>query len=362
MFDGFYCLLLLHRGHQVEDPSKDWDKGTDLRRRVLAVRPIAQPDAYRFPGNLRLCSQEQRAPKALKYRPIQPLGFSFSIPCRRPPSPSDLSAFYRKAPWPDRETRRGRLCPLARSEELSQSWPSEALGAARVEWRTASRTVRMCVIHACLLDDSVLLHCCFVLWLHFPNLEQFLFSFLLSPHIFFFFFFLLPFVYWINFDGFFPITSLDIYVLLSYCLEFIFFFIDILTAPHLRPSFALYCFLTFRHSRLFAQMASRAGSPPEVGGNATNSTRLRSHWLGGVTPRQRSINELSKLISVLCLCSFSKAAEITVVQQSAASFLSRSSVCMFFLFSFFFLLYLYFPHRIRFVFRLFKSEPRVFAP
>lgn len=294
MFDGFYCLFFLHRSHQVEDPSKDWDKGTDLRWRVLSVWPIAQPDAYRFPGNLRLGSQEQRAPKALKYRPIQPLVFSFSNPCRRPPSPSDLSAFSWKAPWPDRETRWGRLCPLARSEELSQSWPSAALAAARAEWRTASRTVRMCVIHACLLDDFVRLHCCFVLWLYFPDLEQFLLSFRLSPfpHFFFFVAFCLLDKLW---RGGFSITSLDIYVLLSYCLEFIFQLYRYTYSP---PSLSFLCFLVFSDFSAFQTLCSNG----QRSGISTRSWRKRYEFNSFMFTLAQWHDAPSANRSVSCIC------------------------------------------------------------
>lgn len=47
----------------------------------------------------------------------------------------------------------------------SQSRPSALLCTPRVEWRMASRTLRMCVGHACLLDGSVHLLCCVILWI-----------------------------------------------------------------------------------------------------------------------------------------------------------------------------------------------------
>lgn len=61
-FLGFFCPC---RNHQIEDPSKDWDKGDDFRRCVIPVWQILWPDARCLPGHLWLHNPEQRARKAL---------------------------------------------------------------------------------------------------------------------------------------------------------------------------------------------------------------------------------------------------------------------------------------------------------
>lgn len=62
------------RKHQIEDPSKDWDKGLDFRGRVIPVWQILWPDALRLPGPLSLRNPEQRAHKALNIN-LPPVSF-----------------------------------------------------------------------------------------------------------------------------------------------------------------------------------------------------------------------------------------------------------------------------------------------
>lgn len=51
------------RDHQIEDPSKDWDKGDDSRWRDVPLRKVLQANALRLPGHL--CNSKQRATEAL---------------------------------------------------------------------------------------------------------------------------------------------------------------------------------------------------------------------------------------------------------------------------------------------------------
>lgn len=74
------------RNHQIEDPSKDWDKGDDFRRRVIPVWQILWPDARCLPGHLWLHNPEQRAHKALNID-LPPASCFFSPMSETHPSP-----------------------------------------------------------------------------------------------------------------------------------------------------------------------------------------------------------------------------------------------------------------------------------
>lgn len=97
----------LRRDHQIEDPSKDRDKGDDAGRRNVPLWKVLPPDALRLPGHLR--NPEQRAAEALNI-----------YHTRAPASPLlDLSVL----PQERRDTS------WVLTTEDSRSWPSSGTSA-----------------------------------------------------------------------------------------------------------------------------------------------------------------------------------------------------------------------------------------
>lgn len=175
-FFGVFCPC---RNHQIEDPSKDWDKGDDFRRCGIPVWQILWPDARCLPGHLWLHNPEQRARKALNID-LPPALCFFSPMSEIHPSPRPPHSPPQVVPppsgnnvtqvflWRKLFMSSWRLVRSTSglSTQHSQSWPSlsqqQLLCTLWAEWRTASRTVWVCVVHACLLDGSV--HLSSLLW------------------------------------------------------------------------------------------------------------------------------------------------------------------------------------------------------
>lgn len=82
-------VLCLHRNHQIEDTSKDWDKGDVIGWCVIPLWKILQRDALCLPGHVWLRNPEQRALEALNiYHTrtcLSPMPLSETHSSTRPP-------------------------------------------------------------------------------------------------------------------------------------------------------------------------------------------------------------------------------------------------------------------------------------
>lgn len=94
----------LRRDHQIEDPSKDRDKGNDVRGYIIPLWKVLQPDALCLLEHLWLRNPEQRAAEALNiyHAPasFSPLSLSETRSSPRPPrSPQVVPSPGQETTW-----------------------------------------------------------------------------------------------------------------------------------------------------------------------------------------------------------------------------------------------------------------------